>query len=162
MEALAAFRAALEAGDPAAAWATLADGAVLRSTATDRIRFAGGELKVLLAAVSDAYEDLRIVHASADERSFTLVLAARIGRQRFQETIVARVDRTDMIETLHASVRPLGGLVAVTSAIGVRLARRRGRMAAWGFRGLMVPLRAMAAVGDVIGARLATSPSDRT
>jgi hypothetical protein len=159
--ALAAFRAALEVGDPAAASATFADGAVLRSTATDRIRFTGDELRALLAAVSDAYEDVRIVHESAAGGSFTLILAARIGRQRFQETIVARVDRAGLIERVHASVRPLGGLLAVTSAIGVRLARRRGRIAAWSFRVLMAPLQAMAAVGDVIGARLATSPGSR-
>lgn len=161
MGTLAAFRAALETGDPAAAWATFADGAVLRSTATDRIRFTGDELKALLAAVGDAYEGVRIVHESASEGSFTLVLAARIGRQRFQETIVARVDRTGMIEVVHASVRPIGGLLAVTSAIGVRLARRQGRIAALSFRALMVPLQVMAAVGDVIGVRLAASPGSR-
>lgn len=161
LAAMAGFRAALETGDPAAAWATFADGAVLRSTATDRIRFTGAELKALLAAVSDAYEDLRIVHGSASEGSFTLILAARIGRQRFQETIVARIDRTGMIQVIHASVRPLGGLLAVTSAIGVRLARRRGRIAAWSFRAMMLPLQVMAAVGDVIGARLAASTGSR-
>ncbi len=158
LQAMAAFRAALEAGDPEAVWATLADAAILRSTATDRIRFTGGELLALLAAVSDAYEDPRIVHASAAEGSFTMILAARIGRQRFQETLVARVDRAGRIEEIHASVRPLGGLLAVTSAIGTRLARRRGRVAAWSFRVLMAPLRAMASVGEVIAARLASSP----
>ena len=75
---------------------------------------------------------------------------------------MARVDRAGMIEVVHASVRPIGGLLAVTSAIGVRLARRRGRIAAWSFRVLMVPLQAMAAVGDGIAARLVASPGNRS
>jgi len=157
-ETLVSFRDALEARDPGGACALLADAAVLRSPATDRIRFTGGELRALIAAVSDAYEDLRIVYSSAADASFTMVLDARIGGQRFQETLVARVDGAGRIEAIHASMRPLGGLLAVTAAVGARLARRRGRVAAWSFCLLMIPIRGMAAVGDVVAARLASSP----
>jgi len=156
-ETLVSFRAALEARHPEAVCALLADGAILRSPATDRIRFTGGELRALIAAVCDAYEDLRIVHSSAADAGFTMILDARIGRQRFQETLVARVDGAGRIEQIHASMRPLGGLLAVISAVGARLARRNGRVAALSFRLLVIPIRGMAAVGDVVAARLASS-----
>ena len=118
-------------------------------------------MRALVSAVTDAYDDLRITHFSAADGTFTLILDARIGRQQFQETLVARVDGAGRIEQIHASMRPLGGLLAVTSAVGARLARRRGRAAAWAFRFLVVPLRGMAAVGDVVAARLASSPRGR-
>jgi hypothetical protein len=161
LETMVRFGDALVAGDPQAACALFAGGAVLLSPATDRIRFTGGELRALVAAVTDAYEDLRVAHASATGGSFTMILDARIGRQRFQETLVARVDEAGRIENIRASIRPLGGLLAVISAVGERLARRRGRVAAWSFRLVILPVQGLVALGDVVAARLATSPGGR-
>jgi hypothetical protein len=149
------FRRALEARDTSALLGALAKGAVLHSPATDRLRFTGAELRALLAAVIDAYEDLHIAHESGNDESRTLILNARVGAQEFEETLVLRLDGEDRVEDIHASIRPLAGLLAVMAAVGGRLARRRGRVAEWLFHILLAQLRLTVAIGDRLGARLA-------
>ena len=149
---------ALTAGDQVALSTVLDEEVVLLSPATDRLRFTGREaVMVLLTAVIEAYEDMQASTITTAGQSSTVVISAWIGHHPFQETLLLRLGQDGRVVGIQASIRPLSGLVAVTAEVGRRLARRRGRLAEMLFLVLSAQLRIMVAVGDRVGAWLASS-----
>ena len=154
---LAAYRAAYLAEDMDALMATMRPDVVLHSPITDAFAFRGqDQLRALLedvhAVVSDTVYDLDV----GDDRTRVLRLSARVGRQRFEETLVMELDDEGLIASMQLFIRPMPGIAALAAALGPRVARRRSRTRAVLVRLMIGPLAFMTRSGDGTAARLAS------
>jgi SnoaL-like domain len=145
------WRAACEAHDADRAMQVVADGVVLHSPLTDRVRFEGrAEFHAVLDVALAAFEDVRFHTVLGAGRSWALVYGGRIGSQQFEETQLVELDEQARIAKMTLMIRPLPGLTAVMAAIAGPLARRmdQPRLVATALSLLAGPLKGMTRWGD--------------
>ncbi|SHM60255.1 nuclear transport factor 2 family protein [Cryptosporangium aurantiacum] len=124
----AAWRAAGESGDAEAAAACLADTVEAISPLTAAFRFSGrDQVREMLIAAMEVFEDLRYHTEVGDERTRALFLTGRAGREQFEEAQLLRFDADGRIVELTLFGRPLPALTQVMGSIGPLLVRRQGR-----------------------------------
>jgi SnoaL-like protein len=118
------FRAAMEAGDHAAAVSTFAPEIVLRSPIIGR-RFEGRQaVGDVMGAVIEVVEDLRYTaEAAAPDGTQILAFSARVRGREIDAVDLLRVDGEGLISEFVVHIRPMAGLAAVAAALGPRIAR---------------------------------------
>jgi hypothetical protein len=147
---IAAWRAALEAGDAEAAGACLAENAVFISPLTEKFRFRGREqiTEVLRSAV-EVFDDVRFHTQVGDGATYALFFHCRAGAQPVEEAQLLRLDDAGLIGELTLFGRPLPALTETLVGIGPRMLRRQGRPGLARFVGFAVrPLAAMTRFGE--------------
>ena len=121
MSDLAAFRAAVEAGDHAGMVATLAPEPVLRSPVTFK-PFEGREaVSRLFGILLEVFEGFRYTDAFEADGRAALIFEARVGDRELQGLDLFRFDGDGKIVELTVMVRPASGLMALGEAVGARL-----------------------------------------
>ncbi len=118
------FRSAIEARDVDAAVALLADDVVFRSPIVFESYRGRAAVAVILAAVSQVFEDFRYVReiAAPDAHDQVLVFEARIGTRLIEGSDFLRFDENGAIDELVVMVRPLSGALALAEAMQAQLA----------------------------------------
>jgi hypothetical protein len=125
---IAAWRAAGENRDVAAAVACLAPDVELISPLTAAFRFRGtAQLTDVLASAFEVITEIRYHTEVADGGTVALFYHGRAGREVFEEAQLLRLDAGGLIRELTFFGRPLPGLTAVMKGIGPRLLRRQGQ-----------------------------------
>jgi len=126
----AAWRAAGEQGDVAAAGRCLAATIQVVSPLTAQFRFCGPQqVQDMLAAAFEVISDIRYHTEVGDDVTRALFYRGRCGREQFEEAQLLRFDRDGLITELTLFGRPVPGVTAVMAAIGPALLRRQGRPA---------------------------------
>jgi hypothetical protein len=147
---IAAWRAALEAGDAEAAGACVAEDAVFISPLTEKFRFRGQEqiTEVLRSAV-EVFDDVRYHTEVGQGSTYALFFHCRIGTQAVEEAQLLRLDDAGLISELTFFGRPLPALTETMAALGPRMLRRQGQPGLGRLIGLAVkPLAAMTRFGE--------------
>jgi hypothetical protein len=118
------FRAAVEAGDMAAAVALLADDVVFRSPVVFRPYQGRDAVAPVLFAVAQVFEDFRYVReiGPPDGGDHVLVFEARVGDRRLEGCDILRTGTDGTIDELTVMVRPLQGTLALAEAMKALLA----------------------------------------
>jgi SnoaL-like domain len=116
------FRQAVEARDLDAIRALLADRVVFNSPVAHK-PFEGREVVAqVLAFAAATFEDFRYVDEVADGDSVALIFRARVGDRELQGLDFVRTGADGLVEELTVMVRPMSGLVALTEAMGAKVA----------------------------------------
>jgi hypothetical protein len=118
------FGSAMKAGDVDAAVDLLSDDVVFRSPIVFKPYRGRDAARVLLAAVSRVFEDVRYVReiGAADSRDHVLVFQARIGDRHIEGSDFLHIDENGSIDELMVMVRPLSGAHALADAMAAQLA----------------------------------------
>jgi hypothetical protein len=125
---VAAWRAAGERGDAAAATRCLAGDVEVISPLTAVFRFHGRDQVVeMLGAAFEVISAIRYHTEVGDADTRALFYYGRAGREKIEEAQLLRLDTAGLIQELTLFGRPLPGLAAVMADIGPRLLRRQGR-----------------------------------
>jgi hypothetical protein len=114
-----AFRAAIEAEDPEALTATLADDVVFRSP----VVFKAYEGKPLVATIltqgaMNVFEDFRYTDQLEDGDAVALIFNARVGDRKLDGLDLLRFDGNGKVRELSVMVRPMSGLNALAEVMG--------------------------------------------
>jgi len=125
---IAAWRAAGESANVAAAARCLADDVTVISPLTAQFRFRGrDQVTEMLAAAFEVIHGIRYHTAVGSGDTRALFFHARAGRQDVEEAQLLRLDSAGLIRELTLFGRPLPALTTVLAEIGPRLMRRQGR-----------------------------------
>jgi hypothetical protein len=121
------FREAVEAGDVEGVMEVCSPHVVLRSPISYHARFEGIDaLRGLVRQVfNGVIEDIRFFEDVGDEWTRALFYSARVRGQTIEEAQLIRLDEQRRIAEITLYVRPLPGLTALTTRLGVRLARQQ-------------------------------------
>jgi SnoaL-like domain len=116
-----AFRRAVEAEDPDAVTAALAEDVVFRSPAV----FKPYEGKQVVAAILTqgamrVFQDFRYTDQLENGETATLIFEARVGDRRLNGLDLLRFDADGNVRELMVMVRPLTGLNALAEAMARR------------------------------------------
>ncbi|WP_435772018.1 nuclear transport factor 2 family protein [Nocardioides sp. SYSU DS0651] len=128
---MSAFRAAVEAGDVAAAVATLADDVVFRSPVAHRPYEGRAITAAILANVFEVFADFRYVRELRDDAGHALVFEASVDGLQLTGCDFIELDEDGLVAELTVMVRPLRAAEALAAAMGARF-DRIVRMAAEG------------------------------
>ncbi|MFE5193022.1 nuclear transport factor 2 family protein [Streptomyces sp. NBC_00056] len=122
-----AFRKAVEANDPDAVEALLAENVVFTSPVAFRPYPGKAITAAILRGVTRVFEDFRYVREinSADGRDHALVFVARIGDREVNGCDFIHLDEDGLIDDLTVMVRPLSGAEALSEAMGAQFERIR-------------------------------------
>ena len=112
-----AFRAAVEAKDFDAADDLFADGATFRSPVVFRTYERPEEIKVLLSAVAQVFEDFRYVEHVEQGDTAVLMFETRIGDKQLQGVDILKFDADGRIAEMTVMVRPMSGMHALAEAM---------------------------------------------
>ncbi len=114
------FRAAVEAGDFAAAGDLLAENVVFRSPVTFRPYEGRPIVAAIIRGVGRVFEDFRYVRELADEdgRGSALVFEAVVDGVSLNGIDLIRLDDAGLISELTVLVRPLSAANALAQAMG--------------------------------------------
>jgi ketosteroid isomerase-like protein len=147
---IAAWRAALEAGDAEAAGALLADDALFISPLTDTFRFHGrARVTEVLRSAVETFDDVRFHTEVGDGSAYALFCDCRVGRQLVEEAQLLRLDDAGRIVELTFFGRPLPALTASMADLGPRMLRRQGKPGLGRLIGMAVrPLDVFARLGE--------------
>ncbi|MGK5682712.1 nuclear transport factor 2 family protein [Actinoplanes sp. URMC 104] len=127
-EAVAAWRAAGEARDAAAAVAALSSDVRLISPITEQFTFDGRErVRTLLEVALAAIDEITYTDQVAEGRTVALFYSGRIGTTRLYEAQRLRLADDGLIREITLFVRPLPALTRLMTRLGPELARRNGR-----------------------------------
>jgi hypothetical protein len=127
-QSLHPFEAAVQAHDLAALEAALAPDATLISPITSRFRFEGRrEVTDLMSVVLDTLHDFEVVHQFGTGDQLAVAWRARVGGQDIDGVDMLKLDAHGRVRGITLLVRPLPGLATLTSALVIRMARRRPR-----------------------------------
>lgn len=152
------FRLAVEARDVGAAVAALAPDVVMRTPVISRPFEGRGEvgelLRVLLTEEIEAIECLDEIR-SGDR--VALRFHVRVRGRDIEVVDFLRLDENDRVREYIVLARPLAGAAAYMQALGPRVARRRGRLAAVFVRLISAPLTGLLALGDRLGSWIAAA-----
>ena len=118
------FAVAVEAGDDAAAVATLADDVVFSSPAVYRPYHGKEQVEQLLRLVATVFENFRYTNEWRDGRTTILFFEANVGSRELQGVDILEEDENGRVVALAVMIRPLSGLQAVASAMAERLAEQ--------------------------------------
>lgn len=118
------FRAAIEAGDVAAAIASLSDDVVFRSPVVFRPYQGRDAVAPILHAVSRVFEDFRYTReiGAPDAADHVLVFRARVGEIEIEGSDFLHLDEDGSVDELVVMVRPLTAVLALAEAMKARLA----------------------------------------
>jgi len=119
-----AFRDAVESRDLEAAVALFTDDIVFRSPVVHRPYQGRDQVKALLGAVAQVFEDFTYTHqiGAPDAADHALVFRARVGDREVEGCDFIHVDETGSIDELFVMVRPLTGALALAEAMKQQLA----------------------------------------
>jgi hypothetical protein len=127
-EAVAAWRAAGEAGDADAAVAALSPEVTLISPITDQFTFHGhGQLRDLLEVALAAIDGITYTDQVAEGRTVALFYEATVGGTRLHEAQRLRLADDGLIAEITLFIRPLPALTKLMNRLGPELARRNGQ-----------------------------------
>ncbi|MFJ1896155.1 nuclear transport factor 2 family protein [Streptomyces sp. NPDC088115] len=116
------FREAVEARDPEAIEAMLAEDVVFTSPVAFK-PYAGRPLTAaILRAVTEVFSDFRYVRelASTDGRDHALVFVAKVGDREISGCDFLHLNEAGQIDDMTVMVRPLSGAQALAAAMGAR------------------------------------------
>lgn len=116
-----AFKSAVEAEDPDAVTAALADDVVFLSPAVFK-PYEGKELvaAILTQGAMKVFEDFRYIDHLEDGDTAMLVFEARVGDRSMNGLDLLRFDSDGRVRELMVMVRPLSGLNALAEAMARR------------------------------------------
>lgn len=116
----ARFRRAVEAKDPDAMEALLADDVVFRSPAVFKPYEGKVATMVLLRSVVRVFEDFRYTREfhESDGRGHVLAFEARVGERALEGIDMLRLDDAGQIVEFVVMIRPLSGLQALVDRMG--------------------------------------------
>jgi hypothetical protein len=117
------FGAAVEAGDHAAALATIADDVVFRSPAVHRPYHGKETVDGILRLVATVFENFRYTNEWRDGQTTILFFEAEVGDRELQGIDILEEDDDGKVARFTVMIRPLSGLQAVAAAMAARLAR---------------------------------------
>lgn len=112
-----AFRTAAEAKDFTAADELFAEDATFSSPVVFKPYEGRDQIKVILSAVVQVFEDFRYLEQVETGDTAVLMFAARVGDRELQGVDILKFDSDDRIVALTVMVRPMSGL----SALGERM-----------------------------------------
>jgi hypothetical protein len=115
------FAVAVEAGDDAAAVATLADDIVFRSPAVYKPYHGKEQVDQLLRLVATVFENFRYTHEWRDGSTTILFFEANVGDRELQGIDILEENEAGQVAALTVMIRPLSGLKAVAAAMAERL-----------------------------------------
>lgn len=113
-----AFRAAAEAKDFGAADELFAADAVFRSPVVFKPYEGREQIKVLLDAVLQVFEDFRYLEQVETGDAAVLMFEARVGEKTVQGVDILKFDAEDRIVEMTVMVRPMSGVQALAEAMG--------------------------------------------
>jgi SnoaL-like domain len=112
-----AFRAAAEAKDFAAADDLFAEDVVFRSPVVYKPYEGRDQIKVLLGAVVQVFEDFRYLeHVETDDVA-VLMFEARVGDKQLQGVDILKFGADGRIAEMTVMVRPMSGMHALAEAM---------------------------------------------
>jgi hypothetical protein len=116
------FRKAVEARDPEAVAATLAENVVFRSPVAFRPYPGKAITAAILRGVLRVFEDFRYVRelGGGDGRDHALVFEARIGDTRVEGCDFLHLDENGLIDEFTVMVRPLSAAQALSAAMAAQ------------------------------------------
>jgi len=116
------FRKAVEARDPEAVAATLAENVVFRSPVAFRPYPGKAITAAILRGVLRVFEDFRYVRelGGGDGRDHALVFEARIGDTRVEGCDFLHLDDDGLIDEFTVMVRPLSAAQALSAAMAAQ------------------------------------------
>jgi hypothetical protein len=119
---MSSFRKAVEARDPDAMAATLAENVVFRSPVAFRPYPGKAITAAILRGVLRVFEDFRYVRelTGADGRDHALVFEARIGDVRVEGCDFLHLDEEGLIDEFTVMVRPLSAAQALAEAMAAQ------------------------------------------
>jgi hypothetical protein len=119
------FRKAVEARDPEAMAACLADNVVFRSPVAFQPYPGKAITAAILRGVLRVFEDFRYEREmnDADGHGHALVFEARIGDVRVEGCDFLRLDETGLIDEFTVMVRPLSAAQALSAAMAEQFER---------------------------------------
>lgn len=117
---MSSFRKAVEARDPDAMAATLADDVVFRSPVAFRPYPGKAITAAILRGVLRVFEDFRYVREMSDDNGHALVFEARIGDVRVEGCDFLHLDEAGLIDELTVMVRPLSAAQALSAAMAAQ------------------------------------------
>ncbi len=115
------FRAALEADDNEAAFATLSPDVVFRSPAVYKPYEGRDVVAALLAVVGKTFENFRYTNEWRDGDTTILFFEASIGDRDLQGIDILEHDADGLVARFTVMVRPLSGLQALSAAVAARI-----------------------------------------
>ena len=121
MTAIHPFGAAVEAGDHAAALATIADDVVFRSPAVHRPYHGKETVDGILRLVATVFENFRYTNEWRDGQTTILFFEAEVGDRELQGIDILEEDDDGKVARFTVMIRPLSGLQAVAGAMTARL-----------------------------------------
>lgn len=125
---IAAWRAAGESADVAAAMACLATDVEVVSPLTAQFRFHGSaQVADMLASAFEVISDIRFHTEVGDGDTWALFYHGRACRETVEEAQLLRLDADGLIREITLFGRPLPALTEVMAGIGPRLLRRQGQ-----------------------------------
>jgi hypothetical protein len=126
------FRSAVEARDPDAMAATLADDVVFRSPVAFKPYPGKAIVAAILRGVLRVFEDFRYVRelTGTDGRDHALVFEARIGDVTVEGCDFLHVDENGLIDELTVMVRPLSAAQTLAAAMADQFERIQREAAA--------------------------------
>jgi hypothetical protein len=127
-EAVAAWRAAGEAGDAAGAVAALSPDVTLISPITEQFTFRGHrQIRTLLDVALPALDGITYTDQVAEGPTVALFYEAHIGTTRLYEAQRLRLGADGLISEITLYIRPAPALTLLMSRLGPELARRNGQ-----------------------------------
>jgi len=115
------FGAAVEAGDDAAALATLSPGVVFRSPAVHQAYEGRDTVAALLHVVGQTFENFRYTREWRDGPTTILFFEANVGDRELQGVDILTDGDDGLVGEFTVMVRPLSGLQALAGAVATRL-----------------------------------------
>jgi SnoaL-like domain len=148
------FRAVWETHDLEAWTAALASDVVAYSPML-KTPFEGADtVAELYSVLFETLGEFEITHEFTDGDSSAFFWRANVGARRIQGVDLLQTDKRGKIVELSVWIRPLADIAAFGSAVGPRLARRRGPVRALLARLVGAPLGMILNLVDVIAPRL--------
>jgi ketosteroid isomerase-like protein len=120
------FRAAIEAGDVAAAVALCSDDVEFRSPVAFAPYRGRAALTVILGAVIEVFQDRRYVSEISSETDHVLVFRARVGERDLEGADFLHYAADGAIDEFTVMVRPLSAAQALAEEMGAKLAAGGG------------------------------------
>jgi SnoaL-like protein len=115
------FGIAVEAGDDAAALATLSPDVVFHSPAVHRPYEGRDTVAALLQVVSQTFEGFRYTNEWRDGATTILFFEAHVGDRDLQGVDILEEGEDGLVARFTVMVRPLSGLQALSGAVAARL-----------------------------------------
>ncbi|MGW0520258.1 nuclear transport factor 2 family protein [Crossiella sp. NPDC003009] len=120
---MTSFRAAVEARDPEALAAALADDVVFTSPVAFRPYQGKSITAAILRGVLRVFEDFRYVREIGGDRDHALVFEARIGETLVEGCDFLHLDENGLVDQLTVMVRPLSAAQVLAEAMGAQFDR---------------------------------------